>query len=876
MALRATPDDEGHRNGCHPALARDAPARASSGLPLDEIADDPMQRAPASIPPRRVPPWAPATPWSLLGLVLSVVLVIFAADLIVLTVTERWWHHGLGEWTEILVDDAALSLLCAAVLVPVLRGWQRRAHLAERAMDIASDGFVVMDMHKRVVRTNEGYRAMLGRAGERLSGRSLSELSHRDAATTIDEQLEEARRLGVNRSFSLQSRVDGSSLPVQMTTAWLADLGCFAAFVRDESTRVEAETRLREQAAATRRLLDAMAEGVLGFDDQGRCSFANRSAARMLCHRSPAALVGRGVTSFFAAGSPDRELVWLRTAEQLGSRELSMRRADGTVLAVDCSCHALEHDDRSSGHVVTFIDIGERISARSERDRTARQLRDTFELAPVGMARIALDGRFAEVNGALAETLGRTRDELLALHWQQVTRPEDLPPETARIRRLLRGEEPRYSIEKRMLRGDGSVIWVLQAVTLVRDADDRPDYLVAVTKDISARKQAEAAVRAADVALRANAAKTQFLSRMSHELRTPLNAVLGFAQLLRLDRQHPLPAEAAHRVQMIEQAGAHLLALIGDVLDLSRIEAGQLQVSPEVVDVAEVAAECSTMLRAQADAKGVDVVLQGHGADGSPRALVRADRVRLRQVLLNLLSNAIKYNRPGGKASVEWKPQESHCEIRVVDNGVGMSDAQQAHLFEPFNRLGAERSGVEGTGIGLVLARHLAQLMGGDLGVQSRSDIGTTVTLTLDGAEPTAAGIDDTHPTTLPASLGHLRVLYAEDNQVNVEIVRGALQARPAFALRVASSGSQALALARADVPDLMLVDMHLGDTTGLELATALLADPRTRGIRLVALSADALPAQIDAALRLGFEAYLTKPVDVAQLLRVLDGAAGG
>ncbi|MCK6374388.1 MAG: response regulator [Zoogloea sp.] len=166
--------------------------------------------------------------------------------------------------------------------------------------------------------------------------------------------------------------------------------------------------------------------------------------------------------------------------------------------------------------------------------------------------------------------------------------------------------------------------------------------------------------------------------------------------------------------------------------------------------------------------------------------------------------------------------------------------------------------------------------MGGDLGVQSRSDIGTTVTLTLDGAEPTAAGIDDTHPTTLPASLGHLRVLYAEDNQVNVEIVRGALQARPACALRVASSGSQALALARADVPDLMLVDMHLGDTTGLELATALLADPRTRGIRLVALSADALPAQIDAALRLGFEAYLTKPVDVAQLLRVLDGAAGG
>ncbi|HWS05132.1 MAG TPA: PAS domain S-box protein [Burkholderiaceae bacterium] len=817
-----------------------------------------------------------APPWSVLGLVLSVVLVIFVADLIVLSVTERWWHHGLGVWTEILIDDAALSLLCAAVLVPVLRRWQRRAHLAERAMDIASDGFVVIDAQQRVVRTNEGYRTMLGRAGEPLAGRQLSDLAHRDSAAAIEEHLQAARRQGVNRSFAVQSRADGSSLPVQMTTAWLVDLRCYAAFVRDESTRVEAETRLRDQAAATRRLLDAMAEGVLGFDDQGRCSFANRSAARMLGLRSPAALVGRSVISFFAAAPAEGELAWLRAAEQLGSRELSMRRADGAVLAVDCSCHAVEHDDRTSGHVVTFFDIGERIHAQAERDRTARQLRDTFELAPVGMARIALDGRFVEVNGALQETLGRTRDQLLALHWQQVTRAEDIPPETAHIRRLLRGEVPSYSIEKRLLRGDRSSIWALQAVTLVRDAANRPDYLIAVAKDISARKQAEAAVRAADVALRANAAKTQFLSRMSHELRTPLNAVLGFAQLLRLDRQHPLPAEAAHRVQMIEQAGAHLLALIGDVLDLSRIEAGQLQVSPEVVDVAEVAAECGTMLRAQAHAKGVDVVLQGHGADGPPRALVRADRVRLRQVLLNLLSNAIKYNRAGGRASVEWEPRETHCSIRVVDNGLGMSDAQQAHLFEPFNRLGAEHSGVEGTGIGLVLARHLAQLMGGDLGVQSRRGVGTTVTLTLDAADPTCAGLDATRPTTLPAPLGHLRVLYAEDNEVNVEIVRGALQARPAFELRVAGSGSQALALARAEVPDLMLVDMHLGDTTGLELATALMADPRTRGIRLVALSADALPAQIDAAMRLGFEAYLTKPVDVAQLLRVLDGAAGG
>lgn len=811
-----------------------------------------------------------AAPWSLAGLVLAVVVVIFAADLLVLSFTERWWQHRLGVWAEIFVDDAALSALCAAVLVPVLRGWQRRAHLAERAMDIASDGFVVADAQGRVVRSNQGFRTMLERPREQLVGRPLSELTHLDSTAGIDEHLEAARRTGVSRDFALQARGDGSSLPVQLTTAWLADLGCYAAFVRDESARVAAEAKLRDQAAATRRLLDAMAEGVLGFDDDGRCSIANRSAARMLGYRSPGALVGRRLGSFVDDDAALDAATWLQASEAIGSRELSMRRVDGTALSVDCSCHGLENVDRSRGHVVTFIDIGERVRARAERDRTMRQLRDTFELAPVGMARIGLDGRFVEVNGALAEMLGGTRDQLLGAHWSQVTRHEDVAVEAASIQRLLRGEVPRYSAEKRLLRKDGTAFWVLQAVALARDANNRPDYLIAAAKDISARKQAETAIRAADVALRANAAKTHFLSRMSHELRTPLNAVMGFAQLLRMDRRHPLPEEATQRVLRIEQAGAHLLALIGDVLDLSRIEAGQLPVSPEVVDLAEVAAECVTMLRVQADSKGVELRLPQQGA----RALVRADRVRLRQVLLNLLSNAVKYNRPGGTATVEWARRTAHWEIRVIDTGLGMTDAQLAHLFEPFNRLGAERSGVEGTGIGLVLARHLVQLMGGDLRLNSCSGRGTTAVVALEVAEPPECADDETRPSELPASLGRLRVLYAEDNEVNIEVVRGALLARPAFELRIATSGSQALAFARADPPDLMLVDMHLGDSTGLELASVLLADPRTRGIRLVALSADALPAQIDAALRLGFEAYLTKPVDIPELLRVLDEAA--
>jgi CheY-like chemotaxis protein len=281
------------------------------------------------------------------------------------------------------------------------------------------------------------------------------------------------------------------------------------------------------------------------------------------------------------------------------------------------------------------------------------------------------------------------------------------------------------------------------------------------------------------------------------------------------------------------------------------------------------------MLRDLAQARAVDIVLGEAGDAASPPLLVHADRLRLRQVLLNLLSNAIKYNRPHGRATVAWQRQGAWGEIRVVDTGIGLSPAQQAHLFEPFNRLGAERTGVEGTGIGLVLARHLVQLMGGELALSSDLGLGTTVTVRLPLAPATANPVADATGTDGRAAGGRLRLLYAEDNPVNVEIVRAILQARPMYELRVAESAAQALAMARDEVPDLMLVDMHLGDASGLELATALLADARTRGIRLVALSADALPAQIDAALRLGFASYLTKPVEVQRLLRVLDEAAG-
>jgi hypothetical protein len=371
---------------------------------------------------------------------------------------------------------------------------------------------------------------------------------------------------------------------------------------------------------------------------------------------------------------------------------------------------------------------------------------------------------------------------------------------------------------------------------------------------------------------------------MSHELRTPLNAVIGFSKLLRLDTVKPLSAEQLERVQHVENAGAHLLALVNDVLDLSRIEAGEMSVSSQAVQLSRVIEEAATMVSPLVTKAGIEVFLAAElpASSAAQRAdaaavppgdvWVNADPVRLRQVLVNLLSNAVKYNRPGGRVALTWKRTGNECEILVTDTGQGIPEARLACLFQPFNRLGAEASTVEGTGIGLVLSRQLAEMMGGTLTVTSTFGVGTRASLELGIASAPAALSDSTHPDPSETrTTAALSVLYAEDDEVNAELVRQLVTMRRGVSLRVATSGAMAAEYARADPPDLMLVDMNLGDMTGIELARTLRRDRATRGIRLVALSADALPEQIRAAMACGFEAYLTKPINFEEVLAVLD-----
>jgi signal transduction histidine kinase/ActR/RegA family two-component response regulator len=370
--------------------------------------------------------------------------------------------------------------------------------------------------------------------------------------------------------------------------------------------------------------------------------------------------------------------------------------------------------------------------------------------------------------------------------------------------------------------------------------------------------------RAEDEADAASRAKSEFLSRMSHELRTPLNSVIGFGQLLEMDR---LTEEQKEAVERILSAGRHLLGLINEVLEISRIEAGVLRMSLEPVPVAETIESAVSLVRPLADKRAIHLQVALPSLDRH----VVADRQRLQQVLLNLLSNAVKYNREAGRIAVACADGAGRLTIQVTDTGHGVGPTELQRLFTPFERLGAETSGIEGTGLGLSLSRRLVEAMGGRLTMESQVGVGST--LTVDLAVALAPGAEVAASAALEAATPALggTVLYVEDNLSNFRLVERVLQRRPEIKLLSALQGRLGLELARNHRPDLILLDLHLPDVPGLEVLRRLREMPATAGIPVVIVSADATPGQVKRLLESGATAYLTKPLDVRQFLDVVD-----
>jgi signal transduction histidine kinase/CheY-like chemotaxis protein len=365
----------------------------------------------------------------------------------------------------------------------------------------------------------------------------------------------------------------------------------------------------------------------------------------------------------------------------------------------------------------------------------------------------------------------------------------------------------------------------------------------------------------------ADSAKNDFLSRMSHELRSPLTAIMGFGQLLSFS---DLDEKARERVSMILKASDHLLAIVNEVLDLSRVQEGTVSISPETVPLHPLLEDAIALMRPLAETLGVVI----HPPELAPgTGYVFADNQRLKQVVINLLSNAIKYNRPGGEIRLAVEAFDERVRLAVTDTGIGIADESIDLLFTPFERLDAAASGIEGTGLGLALSRTLVEAMGGSISVASVPGVGTTFTVELDRGEPLAVRPAPTSGDPLLRVRdygGARRVLYIEDTVANVRVLEGVLERRPRVQLLTAMFGRLGVELAHEHRPDLILLDLHLPDLSGERVLSELRADPETRGIPVIVLSADATRER-EQLLVAGASAYLTKPIDLLRLLEVLD-----
>jgi PAS domain S-box-containing protein len=571
--------------------------------------------------------------------------------------------------------------------------------------------------------------------------------------------------------------------------------------------------------------------------------------------------------------------------------ELTYIRKDGSRFPAVVSVTALR-EDSGAGAIIGYLLIGTDNTARkqveAEQKKLDQRLRDqqfyTRSLIESNIdALMTTDPRgiITDVNKQMEALTGCTRDELIGAPFKSYF----TDPERAEAAiKLVLSEKKVTDYELTACARDGKRTEVSYNATTFYDRDRTLQGVFAAARDVTERQRNAQALQETNVELesaksaaeKANLAKSDFLSSMSHELRSPLNAILGFAQLMESSSPAPTDSQKESLAQIL-QAGWHLLKLIDEILDLAVIESGKVSVSCESVSLAEVLSECQAMMEPQAQKRGIAVVFPR--CDGEP-LFVRADRTRLKQIVINLLSNAIKYNKEQGTVVVDCTTNESgRTRLSVKDTGAGLSPEKLAQLFQPFNRLGQEAGGVAGTGIGLVVTKRLVELMDGVIGVESTVGAGSVFWcefISTDAPQLATEGVEDQTLESLLAQVAGApprTLLYVEDNQANMRLVEQLIARRPDIQLLTAVNGTIGIEMARTSQPNVILMDINLPGISGVDAMKILREDPLTAHIPVVALSANAMLRDIEKCLYVGFYRYLTKPLKVGEFMDTLNAA---
>jgi signal transduction histidine kinase/ActR/RegA family two-component response regulator len=570
-----------------------------------------------------------------------------------------------------------------------------------------------------------------------------------------------------------------------------------------------------------------------------------------------------------------------RTVEHVGKSTLGLETdSRGTAL--------LERASATKGLVGGIIGAGpSRALMLADGSTDGLVVAETSGLGAATVASTSPNTPFSDVDLALYAGTAATSNDLLVVSGAMPTGDVDhqyLTVGSDRWLLLTSARQPlvgTVATDARWLSLLAGLVATLLVATLIEGLARRRSYALALVDERTATLEAALAERgrlqlaeqvAREEAESANRYKNTFISRMSHELRTPLNAVIGFGQVL--ERQQ-LSEDQQDSVDHILKGGHHLLNLINEVLDIARIESGDLGLSSEPVLVSAVVGDALSLVRPLATQYSINLI---GGRDSMCTEYVFADRQRLQQILLNLLSNGVKYNRVGGTVAVSCEMKgPTYLRIQVADTGYGVPQEQLSHLFTPFERLGAERSEIEGTGIGLALSRQLAEAMGGTLDMESTVGQGCTFWVELPLVEEPVERLErlnilgpaETHGE--PVGAARRTVLYIEDNLANLTLVQRIVAERDGIEIIPAMQGRLGLELAREHRPALVLLDLHLPDISGDEVLQRLRDDPESASIPVVMISADATPGQVQRLLNAGALAYLTKPIDVSQLLQVID-----
>lgn len=685
-------------------------------------------------------------------------------------------------------------------------------------------------------------------------------------------------------------RRNGSTWWGQITVSAVRDVHGSVSYllltIEDITARKDAESARAASEQVLRLIFERAPVGIAMVRLDGTWASVNDKLCGILGYAEDELLSRNFAEVTFAQDlvADEENMALFRAGAQDGRRTRKRYLArDGRIVWCDLSVNLLRNREGAPWLLIMSVaDVSEQMAAEAANSR----FRAAIETSAEGIYLFDYETiRYVDTNETGCRMLGYTREELLGM------RPRDIDPVISDEQRrggwarLMEIAPEVETIESVHRRKDGREYPVEITRRAVRSGE-RP-LIVSVVRDISERKKHEQAMKrlneeleqrvaqrttqllaAKEEADRASRAKSEFLSRMSHELRTPMNAILGFAGLLESDSDHALNEVQIDNLREILKAGGHLLDLINEVLDLARIEDGRLELSSEPVDCARVAEECLTLVGPQAAAAGIRLVCSGLAG-----VRVRADRLRLKQVLLNLLSNAIKYNRPGGEVelSAAAGQPEACTRLTVRDTGPGIASEKLGDLFQPFSRLGAENTAIEGTGIGLAITRRLVEMMGGRVGVESERGAGSRFWVELPAVAADMADVAGPEPQApAAAETPYFTVLYIDDNAANLKLVGQILRKRPHVKLHCARDAVAGLDLVRTRGVDLILLDINLPGVDGYEVMRRLGSLEGAAAIPVIAVTGDPDPGggQGGAA---GFAGWLVKPIDVQQFLAMLD-----